>query len=86
MRNLCPLCDEPVDDADRDTRPVGTGRGLVVDAHRPCLLRSAVGGIGHLEDHDRWCTVEGDPDGGRSYRQSALEVDAWVDAGKPLRF
>lgn len=46
--------------------------------HRECALRSVLGGIGHLEDHQRWCIEAGDPDGGRSYRQSALEVDEWV--------
>lgn len=77
---ICPLCSEPIGDNDLDVRPInGDGR-----AHRPCLLRSVVGGIGHLEDHERWCLGEHDPDGGRSYRQSALEVDDWVAAGRPI--
>ena len=47
-------------------------------AHRECLLRNVMGGIGHLEDHNYWCNEKHDPDGGRTYRQSALEVDQWV--------
>jgi hypothetical protein len=47
-------------------------------AHDECMLRSVLGGIGHLEDHDHWCNEVGDPDGGRSYRQSAIEVAAWA--------
>ena len=47
---------------------------------RECSLRSVLGGIGHMEDHQHWCREVGDPDGGRSDRQSALEVWAWVRA------
>lgn len=47
-------------------------------AHRECMLRTVLGGIGHLEDHQHWCNEMHDPDGGRTFRQSALEVDAWV--------
>jgi hypothetical protein len=70
---LCQLCGELINDLDNDVRVVLPGV-----AHRACLLREVVGGIGHLEDHARWCVVEGDPDGGRTYRQSAIEVDEWV--------
>jgi hypothetical protein len=42
--------------------------------HRECALRDTLGGIGHHEDHARWCVQGHDPDGGRSRRQSALEV------------
>lgn len=69
---LCGLCEEPLTPAD-DVRPLGgvpSGR-----AHRECLLRSVMGGIGHHENHLMWCIERGDPDGGRSYRASALEVD-----------
>jgi hypothetical protein len=41
-------------------------------------LRTALGGIGHLENHAYWCKEMHDPDGGRTLRQSALEVDEWV--------
>jgi hypothetical protein len=42
--------------------------------HRECGFRAVQGGIGHFEDHDYWCQTRHDPDGGRSRRQSALEV------------
>jgi len=71
----CPLCKEAVIVGNHDARRIN---GHEDWAHRECLLRSVLGGIGHLEDHQRWCVEAGDPDGGRSYRQSALEVDAWV--------
>jgi hypothetical protein len=47
-------------------------------AHRECLLRSVMGGIGHLTDHWHWCVAMHDPDGGMSYRQSAIAVDHWI--------
>jgi hypothetical protein len=40
--------------------------------HRECALRSVLGGIGHLVDHDRYCHGEAGPDAGLSYRASAL--------------
>lgn len=46
--------------------------------HIECGLRTTMGGIGHLEDHSHWCSEKHDPDGGRTYRQSALEVWEWV--------
>jgi hypothetical protein len=67
--NACALCDEPIVDG---------ATGMSELAHRECLLRSVIGGIGHLEDHAHWCLDMGDPDGGRTYRQSALEVDVWI--------
>lgn len=42
--------------------------------HRECALRAVFGGIGHLRDHVHWCNTVGDPDGGLSYRDSALAV------------
>ena len=75
----CGLCGEPLDD---DVMPLGgVASGL---AHRVCLLRSVMGGIGHLIAHDYWCSA-GDPDAGLTYRQSALLVQAWIDVvGPPL--
>lgn len=73
---MCLLCGEPITN-NQDARPISDGHGPKL-AHRECLLRSVYGGIGHLEDHQRWCVEAGDPDGGRSYRQSALEVEGWV--------
>jgi hypothetical protein len=71
----CILCSEPLAHLD----VVGVAPGF---AHRECALRSVLGGIGHHEDHDYWCTQRGDPDGGRSYHQSAIEVKALWDTGK----
>ena len=73
---ICPLCTEPVTDGDT-VRDLMTEDGPRL-AHRECMLRSVLGGIGHFEDHRLWCNERGDPDGGRTYRQSALEVDEWV--------
>lgn len=75
----CPLCEEPVtwdQIGPRAQRIGGLGGNRI--AHRECLLREAIGGIGHLEDHAYWCTEMHNPDGGRTRRQSALEVDEWV--------
>jgi len=58
--------------------PFDEDRGFVtigVNAiHRECSMREYQGGIGHWEDHVKWCLGEHDPDGGRTRRQSALEV------------
>lgn len=70
--DLCVFCDELVTPGKR------ADSNLV--AHRTCMLRSATGGIGHLEDHAWWCLVMHDPDGGRSLYQSGLECDAWITA------
>jgi hypothetical protein len=74
----CPLCDEST--TGRDTRPLWGVNGMRQYAHRECLLRTVMGGIGHLEDHAYWCVEMHDPDGGRTRWQSALEVDAWIAA------
>lgn len=71
---VCELCGEPPDKGSRNER-MNNGTAW---AHRECLLRMAMGGIGHLEDHNYWCLELHDPDGGRTYRQSALEVDEWL--------
>jgi len=68
----CVLCEQAIQAGE----PVRELSGS--NAHRECLLRSVLGGIGHLEDHQHWCIEVGDPDGGRTYRQSAIEVDEWV--------
>lgn len=72
----CPLCDEEVDAAG-DTRTLYTEDGPQV-AHRECMLRSVMGGIGHLIAHEYWCTQHHDPDAGLTFRQSALLCDAYV--------
>jgi hypothetical protein len=71
--DTCLLCNQTIH-VGQKTGPVnGTSQ-----AHWECLMRSVLGGIGHLEDHQHWCIEVGDPDGGRSYRQSAVEVAEWV--------
>lgn len=73
----CSFCHEMIVDGDQGSFVFGL-TGAQEPVHRECSLRMVLGGIGHLEDHQRWCKGEHDPDGGRSYRQSALEVWAWV--------
>ena len=73
----CPFCDEELDGSDTAEWPISTSEGPQ-QAHQQCLLRSGLGGIGHLIAHDHWCTIKGDPDAGLTYRQSARLVDAWV--------
>lgn len=74
--DVCPLCVEPCKEGD-DVRDIAEPGGLTL-AHRECLLRSVVGGIGHLRNHAYWCVEVGDPDGSMTYRTSALLVDAWI--------
>lgn len=76
---MCLLCMEDV--TYKDEKAEGhwfdeQGRKRLV--HRECALRNVIGGIGHLTDHYLWCTINSDPDGGRTYRQSAIEVDQWI--------
>jgi hypothetical protein len=52
---------------------------VLAGGHLECLLRDVMGGIGHLTDHEFWCRTVGDPDGGMTYRESALAVRRWVD-------
>jgi len=77
MATTCILCSEPIESLD-------VVRIMPGWAHRECGLRAALGGIGHHEDHSYWCLNVGDPDGGRTYRQSALAVAALWDQGKIL--
>jgi hypothetical protein len=75
----CPLCGERNDpDYDEDTQPIYIESGPV-QAHRICLLRDVLGGIGHLVAHEYWCTQRHDPDAGLTYYQSARLVQAWVN-------
>lgn len=72
----CPLCQERVD-PDLDNVPIGTEHGVRA-AHRECMLRTVMGGIGHLTNHAYWCSMMHDPDMGMSRRESAVMVDHWV--------
>lgn len=49
------------------------------DQHLECLLREAVGGVGHVIDHSYWCVAQGDPDAGLPRWHSALCVSALID-------
>jgi hypothetical protein len=79
----CALCDEAIVEGDQ-----GTFLANVVPeckyghppVHRECSLRAVLGGIGHHEDHVYWCGERCDPDGGRTYRESALAVWARMTA------
>lgn len=71
----CSSCGEPI--VTLNIVRIGTGF-----AHQECGLRDVLGGIGHHEDHSYWCENVGDPDGGRTRRESALEVWALWQAGK----
>lgn len=82
----CSSCDDPITEGDQGSF-IGNGvwpdRPALVPRHRECALRDALGGIGHHEDHQRWCVIEGDPDGGRSRRRSSIEVWTLFNPGEP---
>lgn len=83
MNMDCLLCGEPITDHPSTCARIGNLVNDVFEqrlAHRECMVRSVTGGIGHLENHAYWCVKMGDPDGGRTYRQSALEVAARMSA------
>lgn len=71
----CVLCHEMIDEGDCGV--FSQMDGTLVPNHRECGFREVIGGIGHLKDCRFWCHTIGDPDGGRSYRESALEVWEW---------
>ena len=83
--STCPLCDTEVKPHEvAEGQTVSTEQGPL-RAHRECLLRSVLGGIGHLTDHHYWCYERNDPNAGLSYRHSALLVDQWVQVhGMPV--
>lgn len=73
----CLLCDEGFTEDDLTEPMPFINADHTVDqrnVHRECVLRAVAGGIGHWLDHAYWCMQMHDPDGGRSYRQSAREV------------
>ena len=72
----CAFCQELIATEDRGSFVglAGYQAGALAPVHRECSFRSVIGGIGHHEDHTYWCKQRGDPDGGRTRRQSALEV------------
>lgn len=66
----CVLCHERLG--------VESSASVAQPMHRACALRSGIGGIGHLLDHDHFCVARGDPDAGLDFRTSALLVDEYV--------
>jgi hypothetical protein len=76
----CALCKEPIAQGNRGSFMGAAhdefGAYWLTPVHRECSLRSVLGGIGHLRDHQRWCIEGKDPDAGYTYRESALLV--WV--------
>jgi hypothetical protein len=72
LGETCAYCREPVVEGDQGSFLVAESHWAPV--HRECSLRSVMGGIGHLENHHFWCLGQHDPDGGRSYRESARQV------------
>jgi len=74
---ICVLCNEPGPDLYRGTE-VNSPEG-VRHAHAACLLRMAIGGIGHLIAHNYWCVQKGDPDAGLTYYQSAKLAAEYIN-------
>lgn len=78
----CVLCQEEVQEGDQGSFMLTAYRPGVALAylpvHRECSLRAVMGGIGHLKDHFHWCSEMHDPDGGFTYRASAMQVWDWV--------
>lgn len=73
----CAVCNEPIDVNDEYAlRTIYNMKGPQ-PAHRVCLLREVVGGIGHLIAHEYWCQMKHDPDAGLTRYQSARLVDAY---------
>lgn len=66
---MCMFCRDPVQEGDNGAI---MPNGFV--QHRECALRTAMGGIGHLVNHTRYCRGELGPDAGLTYRASALLV------------
>jgi hypothetical protein len=67
--SVCVWCQESVKEGDNGRiSPTGSTE------HRECCLRNAMGGIGHLVDHDRYCRGELGTDAGLSRRASSLLV------------
>lgn len=69
----CVLCTELIGAGDQGSF-MFTPEGVLGPVHRECSLRSVLGGWGHHADHALWCLERHDPDGGLTYRKSALAV------------
>lgn len=74
----CPLCGVSVLEPLPNTQKIQVDDGQPQPIHPECGLRLALGGIGHLTDHDYWCAQMHDPDMGLSPYESARAVQKWV--------
>lgn len=80
MTEKCLACDTPVTEG-QQWKPMKYVTMTSVEdrkVHVECGLREVMGGIGHLTNHAYWCKEMHDPDGGLSYRASALAVWGWI--------
>ena len=66
----CELCHEGIEPG----RQYNMGENSHMVAHRECLMREALGGIGHHLGHEYWCSIRRDPDAGLTRHQSAVLV------------
>ena len=78
--DVCLYCDEAIEDGDQGFFVLSVRRDGIgsVPVHRECGLCDAMGGIGHVTDHEHWCVGVGDPHAGLSYRDSALATWNWI--------
>lgn len=75
----CLICDRPISQGEQTPDPIYDGRdGSARFAHRACMVREVLGGIGHHIAHDYWCVDRGDPDAGLDRWQSAQLVELYV--------
>lgn len=72
----CLDCGEPIIEGDRGflMQCCDVDGWSVRPIHRECQFRNVMGGWGHHTDHDYWCGVMHDPDGGLGRRESSLRV------------
>jgi hypothetical protein len=74
----CAFCTEQIEEGDRGTF-CGNIHGGWDPVHAECQLREVLGGAGHLAAKPHAPGGCGDPDGGLSWRESALLVWEWVE-------
>ena len=73
---LCGYCREVIVEGESGTYTTMLwAQGPMLEpVHKECSLRMVLGGIGHHLNHTRWCVEQRDPDGGMTFRESALLV------------
>lgn len=74
--DICPYCDEPVLPTDRKGPYPVNG----VDVHWECGLRSAVGGVNHLNGNCSCCggTLPPDPEGVTRREAARMAAQVWI--------